>query len=101
MTGRKECSWQAVGDGRCQFGDSPGRQTTSGAAKPDPSPLNQNRSGLCFCHFGKSLDTKPNWDGPNPNGRDAKPDLGGGRIRPRRHIWYLYFKGCACHQKSL
>ncbi|KAJ5367844.1 hypothetical protein N7541_001785 [Penicillium brevicompactum] len=35
---------QAVGDGRSPFGDSWKRQTASGAAKPDQSPLNQNRS---------------------------------------------------------
>ncbi|KAJ5458835.1 hypothetical protein N7530_010779, partial [Penicillium desertorum] len=59
--------WQAVGDGRSPFSDSRGRQTASGTAKPDQSPLNQNRSGLCLCHFRKSVDAKPKWDGPNPN----------------------------------
>ncbi|KAJ5277636.1 hypothetical protein N7524_003789, partial [Penicillium chrysogenum] len=49
----------AVGYGRFPLWDSRRRQTTSGAAKPDWSPLNQNRGGWGLCHFRKSVDAKP------------------------------------------
>lgn len=84
------CGCQAVGDGRSLFGDSWRRQTVSGTANPDQSPLNQNRSRWVSLHSRESVNAIPNWDGLNPNGTNAKPDRGGGRIRRRRHKWYLY-----------
>jgi hypothetical protein len=59
--------------GRVRRSEMAGPGFASGTAKPE-----QER-GRCLCHFKKSVESM-----------DDKPDRGGGRIRPRRHKWYLY-----------